>query len=477
MSSPGPWSSPSMSIPVSLTTLALMGAFFSVASAVLPKSRPTVHFSAKPATLAVKRASQNSGKAFISLRELVESKCSSLFTPFRPVWWLFNGHLQTIYCVLGNFKKSHRMQYNRKLIRLADGGTLGLDFAPIDWSSTQKDSPIIVVQHGLTGGSYESYVRSILHPACKPVEEGGLGYRAIVVNFRGCAGVPVTSPQLYSAGHTDDLRQALAWISHHYPEAPLLGVGYSLGANVMTRYVAEEGTASRLKTACVLACPWDLAENNEGLLRSFLGKHVYQKGMGGNLQNMVIRHQKSLLQFPEHFVAKAVPLALNLKNPTLAEFDETFTKIAGGSPPIFPFQSASDYYRWASSHHLIKDIKIPFLALNAVDDPVVKNVPLDAAGNGMVVMCLTTGGGHLGWFEQSKGGQIDRWVTKPVLEWFKAFGEDVIRPAAETDWAATFIDEEGFVREQGRKHLGSKQIPGGGVVDGNGTADDMLQGL
>jgi hypothetical protein len=35
-------------------------------------------------------------------------------------------------------------------------------------------------------GSFESYVRAVLAPACSPVEEGGLGYRAVVVNFRGC---------------------------------------------------------------------------------------------------------------------------------------------------------------------------------------------------------------------------------------------------------------------------------------------------
>lgn len=35
-------------------------------------------------------------------------------------------------------------------------------------------------------GSHESYVRAILAPACAPPEQGGLGYRAVVVNFRGC---------------------------------------------------------------------------------------------------------------------------------------------------------------------------------------------------------------------------------------------------------------------------------------------------
>jgi predicted alpha/beta-fold hydrolase len=124
----------------------------------------------------------------------------------------------------------------------------------------------------LSLGSYEPYVRAILSRACAPVSAGGLGYRAVVVNFRGCrfvylldkyqfyknmtlgAGVPITSPQLYSAGHTDDLRQALFFINKLYPDAPLLGLGFSLGANVMTRYLAEEGTKSRLMSACALAC-------------------------------------------------------------------------------------------------------------------------------------------------------------------------------------------------------------------------------
>ena len=63
-----------------------------------------------------------------------------------------------------------------------------------------------MVLHGLTGGlyiclhtlaigpdlafpvigSHESYVRNILAPAVTPIDRGGLGYRAVVVNFRGC---------------------------------------------------------------------------------------------------------------------------------------------------------------------------------------------------------------------------------------------------------------------------------------------------
>lgn len=66
------------------------------------------------------------------------------------------------------------------------------------------------------------------------------------------AGVPVTSPQLYSALHTDDIRVAVMLIAKLYPNAPLIGVGFSLGANVLTRYLAQEGPHSRLVAGCAL---------------------------------------------------------------------------------------------------------------------------------------------------------------------------------------------------------------------------------
>lgn len=66
--------------------------------------------------------------------------------------------------------------------------------------------------------------------------------------------MPLTSPQLYSALYTDDIRVAVMYIHKQYPRAPLIGIGFSLGANVLTRYLAEEGEKSRLIAGCALAC-------------------------------------------------------------------------------------------------------------------------------------------------------------------------------------------------------------------------------
>ncbi|KAF7440481.1 hypothetical protein PC9H_000826 [Pleurotus ostreatus] len=442
---------------------------------VIFSSRATrIHFPDKPAYVSV-AAKDECTESRLSLRNLLETKCPSLFEPFVPSWWLFNGHLQTIYCVLGDFTKTDKVIYDRKYLRLQDGGTLGLDFAP-SHASVREDAPVIVVLHGLTGGSYESYVRCIVHPACTPEAEGGLGYRAVVVNFRGCANVPITSQQLYSAGHTDDIRLALMYISKLYPKAPLLGLGFSLGSNVMTRYIAEEGEKSRLVAGCALACPWDLACNNNALNSTLIGKHIYARGMGSNLLNLLKKHIQPLSKDPEHRVAKALITALELNNPTMEEFDNTFTRIAGGSPPTFPFDSATDYYNWASSHKVLGDVKVPFLAVNAADDPVVQDVPMHGGDSGYVVMALTPKGGHLGWFEKDHGLDVKRWVTKPVLQWLRLMGTDVIHGDMPRG-RPLHVSEDGFLREEGNDSIGCREIDGGGEFEGMESEAGLLQGL
>jgi hypothetical protein len=80
-----------------------------------------------------------------------------------------------------------------------------------------------------------------------------LGLPRLTIVVSG-AGVELTTTQFYSAGYTDDFRRALLYLSIRYPRAKLLGIGFSLGANVMTRYLGEEGVNSKLASGCALAC-------------------------------------------------------------------------------------------------------------------------------------------------------------------------------------------------------------------------------
>ncbi|KAJ7650145.1 Alpha/Beta hydrolase protein [Roridomyces roridus] len=438
----------------------------------MPAPTPTLTFAPEPVRVTLKSTAQAT-----SLRELVESRCPSLFSKCRPPWWLRSGHLQTLYAVVGDFSKQDQVWYQRRLLRLLDGGTLGLDFTPADSNSVPPDAPIIVVNHGLTGGSHEPYVRAILAPACTPVSQGGLGYRAVVVNFRGCSGVPITSPKFYTAAQTDDLRQALMFISSLYPDAPLLGLGFSIGGNVMMRYLAEEGPRSRLSSACILGCPWDLVTNHDHLLHTLLGRQLYLRGMGTNVTTLFAHHHTSFLANPEHPASPLVPTILRLKRPTLTDFDHIFTCHASGAAP-FPFPSFREYYTWASSHDIADAVRVPVLTINAADDPIVRRVQTpDSKGreNRWVVCAVTPMGGHLGWFAKGKGKR--RWTTGPVLEWMELLGRDVVREEFGQENEEMYTDEEGFLRVARWPALGCKEVPGGGVINGNRPETELFQGL
>ncbi|KDQ60843.1 hypothetical protein JAAARDRAFT_190982 [Jaapia argillacea MUCL 33604] len=453
-------------------------------------SSPTLHFSSKPVYLSVRSQSDSGQVESYTLRSLIESKCPSLLTEYRPAWWLKSGHLQTFYCVTGDFSKIDPVEYDRKLLRLMDGGTLGVDFTPPASERTLKDdTPIVVVMHG----SHESYVRSILSPVCAQVEEGGLGYRGAVVNFRGCAGTPITSPQLYSAGHTDDLRQAVMYISKMYPNAPLIGIGFSLGANVLTRYLGQEGHRSRLAGGCALACPWDILKNSLRLEHNFFYRQVYSKALGRNLLRLMRSHLSEFSKYTptSENVSSALSLLSTLpERPNLISFDDSVTRFIGGCSPPFPFASALDYYTWASSHTQLPHIRVPFLAISAEDDPIVGHIPIEEIngedgkeGNGWVCIAVTKGGGHLGWFEDDGGvAGVKRWVRKPVMEWLKTVGEGVFL-AKESEKGSIeaageiFVDNDGWIREVGREGLGCREIEGGGRVHGVEGEEGLLAGL
>ncbi|KAH9995425.1 AB-hydrolase YheT [Russula compacta] len=463
-----------------------MGSLFRFPFSPSPHSK--VAWPHAPAQLAVQARGVAGDSGKISLRKLIETRCPSALTPFKPAWGLFNAHLQILYAVAGDFTRVDQVTYDRKLLRLKDGGTVGLDFAPPAAAGRlfQETTPVVVALHGLTGGmlinwwtacpcSQEAYVRNIIAPAVAPVEEGGLGYRAVVVNSRGCAGVPLTSPQLYGLSHTDDFRQAIYYIAQMYPDAPLLGVGFSLGANLLTRYVAEESESCRLVSACVLSCPWDGMKSARSLESTWFRRAAYAKSLGTNLKRLVARNADSIQKFPDSSLAKALPalLAQPTARLTMRQFDDLVSIHCAGSSPPFPFADAWAYYAHSSSHNKLDAIRVPFLALSADDDPISSWVPCDYDRNGWVTIVVTCGGGHVGWFQS--GGPANRWSKRPVLEWLKATAEDV-RLGPRQVQPIELIDD--WLVEVGREHLGCREIGDGGMIQGGrGQKGDLLSGL
>ena len=162
---------------------------------------------------------------------------------------LFNGHLQTFWTAV---KSQDILIYYRRRIFSAEepqfAGTFAVDFTvkpykggdeslpprttyytdtEFDKIGSMDTKPMLVTLHGLSGGSHEVYLRHVLRPIIDA------GWEACVINSRGCAKSKITTGVLYNARATWDVRQLVKWLRKTFPNRPLFGIGYSLGANIL----------------------------------------------------------------------------------------------------------------------------------------------------------------------------------------------------------------------------------------------------
>jgi uncharacterized protein len=194
---------------------------------------------------------------------------------------------------------------------------------------------------------------------------------------------------------------------------------------------------------------------------TWFSRHAYSKSLGTNLRTVLSRHRDSIHSFPDTNFEQAFSTLSTLSLVTASQFDTLITIKFGGSSPPFPFPDPHAYYAYSSSYNKLDQIRIPFLAFNADDDPVASWAPQDYDDNEWVTLVVTRGGGHLGWFQS--GEAEDRWVRRPVLEWLRATAEDVKvipRNVREIDC------RDGWLVENGSEHLGCREIGDGGTIQG-----------
>ncbi|KAK1756886.1 Alpha/Beta hydrolase protein [Echria macrotheca] len=356
--------------------------------------------------------------------------CKKATPPCQLNPLLFNGHLQTMWTAVK--EEGPRIYYRRRIFD-ADHktytGSFAVDFVVDQHPDTDEtlpprtayfsedafskigsddDKPMLIVLHGLSGGSYEIYLRHAIAPL---VLNGG-GWEACVVNARGCANSEVTSGVLFNARATWDVRQVVKWAKQTFPNRPLFALGFSLGGNILTNYVGEEGEHCLLKGAISVGNPFDLELSNKALQRSLIGHHVYQRVMGGNMKRLISLHKEAVLKHTELDFDR-------IQNVTyLYEFDREVQTVSWG----YPTENA--YYRDASSSDAVLAIRIPFLAIAAEDDPIAVREALpygEFQHNPYTVLCTTSLGGHLSWFEIGGG----RWHARPITNFLQAMVKEI----------------------------------------------------
>eukprot|EP00842_Homolaphlyctis_polyrhiza_P000866 jgi/Hompol1/1780/HPOL_002757-RA len=360
--------------------------------------------------------------AAVPLDSLVRQKCPALAAPdtavFHPHPLLVGGHLQTMYAAVYQRTIKGGLRFDRELVHMPDGGIVSLDWhkpkGSDDGNAHPKAQngkvPCVLILHGLTGGSHETYVQDLV------AEVAQIGYLSVVMNFRGCSRTPLVTPQLYSGAYTGDVAYCIKHIQTKIKNAVIIGCGFSLGANVITKFTGETGEKCPLIGCVSIGNPFDLLGAMRALHRSWIGKYLYSRVMTQSLVRLFKRHMhafKDMDIVDIEGVHKAVEII---------DFDEACTRRA------FNFLSAEDYYRCGSSAQTIPEIAVPTLILSALDDPVASAEVLpwrESLYNPHVILATTDQGGHLGWFHAAWDNMVPRrrWFAKPVGQFITAIME------------------------------------------------------
>lgn len=199
----------------------------------------------------------------------------------------------------------------------------------------------------------------------------------------------------------------------------------------------------------------------------FIGRHVYSKALAKSYLALLHRSLPGLKIDPEHHFHSHLEVIQTLRSPTFTKVNTHLTAIIGGSPPDFPHESVHDFYRWASCAQDIAGIRVPLLAINADDDPIVRVLPEEEIRTqnekGSVLMIVTRGGGHLGWFHGKDAKR--RWISAPIVQWLRAVNEEIIFSASDPGVGpgrrVRVLGEDRFTRAEGeREDIGFRVFEG-----------------
>lgn len=312
---------------------------------------------------------------------------------FKPAWWLPGPHLQTLWPTLCR-KRQKSIALKRERFELPDG-----DFLDLDWAG--KAGPIVLILHGLEGSVRSPYAQGMLRAL---VENG---WRGLFMHFRGCSGQPNRLARGYHSGETQDLAQVVQAIQRREPQVSMAAIGYSLGGNVLLKWLGETGRDNPLMAATAVSVPFEL---NKAVKRFQSGfSQVYQWHLLNCLRKRLSR--KFELQPP----MLPLPALSSLK--TIWDFDEKVTA------PMHGFAGAEDYYLLSSSRQYLSKIRVPTLLVHSQDDPFMTQdlIPLPGELPEGVKLELTPSGGHVGFVEGKFPWRSEYWLEKRVPAFLKSY--------------------------------------------------------
>ena len=318
---------------------------------------------------------------------------------FKAASWLTNRHAQTVYTAFP-WAYRYRPKLVRRVLDLPDG-----DATAVDWLESSDDlpgtSPLLVILHGLESSSESAYARMLLQAAEKH------RWRCCVLHFRDCGDYRNRLPRRYHAGETGDFRYFLEQLETGEQTGPIVAAGYSLGGNVLLKYLGEVGETSRLSAAAAVCVPLDLHKCADALTVGF--SKIYQRHLLKRMKGAVTR------KFDRHTAAFDWDRAMAAR--TFAEFDDAVTA------PLHGFSGKTDYYDRCSSMHYLKDVALPTLIVNALDDPFMTPgvIPHRDRLSPHITLEVSEEGGHVGFIEGGTPWAPRYYLPRRVIEFLEPF--------------------------------------------------------
>lgn len=265
--------------------------------------------------------------------------------------------------------------------------------------------PLAILIHGLTGCADSRYVR---RAAGRLLDAG---YRTLRLNLRGAGACRPLCREQYHSGRTQDLDAVLCQLPAALRGDGLVLVGWSLGANLLLKGLAEFGAAHPIRGAVAVSAPIDLATAAWRLRAPRNWPY----------------HRWLLARMKQEAAAAPPPLPPGLETTLSAvrdivEFDDRITAPRNG------FAGAADYYTRCSALGFLSAVPVPTLVIHALDDPWIPGSSYrdhDWSRNHNLLPLLSARGGHVGF--HGAGGRV--WSDDCLLEFLERVSTGGVQPA------------------------------------------------
>lgn len=317
--------------------------------------------------------------------------------PFTPAWWLPSGHVQTLW---RRFAGAPVVTHQRERLELRDGDFIDLDWVRQDADSPGRDEAIVFILHGLCGCSSSPYITSL------QAQLQAQGLTSVAMNFRGCSGEVNRLARAYHSGISDDVQEVMSHLVQAHPDCRFTAVGYSLGGNVLLKWLGEQGQQAPVERAVAVSTPFDLAQCSLAMGRgpSRLYGRYFVRRLSSDL-----RGKRVYLE--QHDAREQAGILAGLGDPvgirSIWEFDDRFTA------PLHGFADAADYYARSSSRRFLPEIRKDTLLIQSADDPLIPDGVLPAAGSlpDNVQLLLSRAGGHVGFIAGAGSNWLERRIA------------------------------------------------------------------